>query len=369
MIELNNLILNPAASIDPQLTTTELPDGELLNSSIDAEDSDEPISLDPNSFVILMAQVLTATQEVTEINTSNVAEVAPTITDVVQESIQQLNAAEVENPQLQATPEAAPLELDTNIAMTWINSESYIPPQTATNEQTAIQPTDLSENTQELLPEEIVKAMNLFTEKKDRTIVEKLPTMIKTDMNVQADPNVNLTQNLKNIPISASQEEPSPNSILVANAAPITANAILSPAHLEVIAKVNLDTDNPINELQTIISNPGLDIPASKTNIDVKTLSIPVEVGSPHWGEKFAEHIVWMSQQGVKSALIKVHPEDLGPIEISIKVVKNVATVTISSHSTHVCNIVDQSMPKLREMMAEQGLNLAEVNISADGNS
>lgn len=68
-----------------------------------------------------------------------------------------------------------------------------------------------------------------------------------------------------------------------------------------------------------------------------------------------------MGHQGVKSAVIKINPEDLGPLEISVKVVKESASVNVISPSSHVHEIVDQALPKLREMMAAQGLDLADV--------
>ncbi|WBV67690.1 flagellar hook-length control protein FliK [Legionella pneumophila] len=53
----------------------------------------------------------------------------------------------------------------------------------------------------------------------------------------------------------------------------------------------------------------------------------------------------------------------MGPLEINVKVVKDNASVNISTHSVYVKEIVDQAIPRLREMMAQQGINLSEVHM------
>jgi len=102
---------------------------------------------------------------------------------------------------------------------------------------------------------------------------------------------------------------------------------------------------------------------------NIKTTEIPVPVTNPDWADKFSEHIMWLGNQNIKSALIKIHPEDLGPIEISIKVIKDSASITINTHNNHIRDVVDQALPRLREMMSEQGLNLTEAHVGTDTNS
>lgn len=103
----------------------------------------------------------------------------------------------------------------------------------------------------------------------------------------------------------------------------------------------------------------------SQLNIP-QSFTIPTDIDHPEWSKQFSDHVMWLGQQGIKSAVIKLHPEDLGPLEISIRVVNDSASVNIASHSQQVRDLIDQSLPRLQEMMAEQGLNLSEVNIDAD---
>ncbi|EHL29011.1 flagellar hook-length control protein FliK [Legionella drancourtii] len=97
-----------------------------------------------------------------------------------------------------------------------------------------------------------------------------------------------------------------------------------------------------------------------------QSFTIPTDVDHPEWSKHFSDQVMWLGQQGIKSAVIKLHPEDLGPLEISIKVVNDSASINIASHSQQVRDLIDQSLPRLQEMMAEHGLNLSEVNIDSD---
>lgn len=118
------------------------------------------------------------------------------------------------------------------------------------------------------------------------------------------------------------------------------------------------NTANPALMKQDQIEVPTAGMPQS--------LSIPTDIEDSQWSKHFSDQVVWLGQQGMKNAVIKLHPEDLGPLEISIKVVNDSASVTIVSHSQQVRDMVDQTLPRLQEMMAEQGLNLAEVHVDSE---
>lgn len=105
------------------------------------------------------------------------------------------------------------------------------------------------------------------------------------------------------------------------------------------------------------------------TSASYQSIEIPVQLNHPEWADQLSEQIIWLGQQEIKSALIKINPEELGPIEMHIKVIKNTASLSINSHSSEVCEILDQSMPRLKEMMSEQGLQLSDVQIGSDARS
>ncbi|HAT1658324.1 TPA: flagellar hook-length control protein FliK [Legionella pneumophila] len=149
--------------------------------------------------------------------------------------------------------------------------------------------------------------------------------------------------------------------------------------------KMNTEPGSEVTRSGIEVSKVGSEIPGSsyqmnpKAGSDIqppvasnyyapKNFTIPIHVNHSQWSNQLSEHIVWLGHQEIKSALIKIHPEELGPLEINVNVVKDNASVNISTHSVYVKEIVDQALPRLREMMAQQGINLSEVHIGTDTN-
>ncbi|HHT0591744.1 TPA: flagellar hook-length control protein FliK [Legionella anisa] len=128
-----------------------------------------------------------------------------------------------------------------------------------------------------------------------------------------------------------------------------------------------LPMDNPLDNILTHETHMSAPMVNHMPNLGTapKVLTIPTEINKPEWAKQFSDHIIWLGQHEVKSALIKINPEDLGPLEISIKVINDSASINITTHSHQIRAIIDQSLPKLQAMMAEQGLNLSEVHIDS----
>ena len=74
-------------------------------------------------------------------------------------------------------------------------------------------------------------------------------------------------------------------------------------------------------------------------------------------------HIAWMAGQKLGEARIQVSPEHLGPIEVTLKL--DDARVDAHFHSTHVevRAALEASVPRLREMLAQHGLQLGQADV------
>lgn len=104
---------------------------------------------------------------------------------------------------------------------------------------------------------------------------------------------------------------------------------------------------------------------AEQQGITAKTIELTQHIEHSDWSEHFNQQIVWLGQQNIKTAIIKLNPQELGPIEININVKQEDASVNISLHRVQVHEVIENAIPRLREMMAEQGLNLTQVNIES----
>ncbi len=98
------------------------------------------------------------------------------------------------------------------------------------------------------------------------------------------------------------------------------------------------------------------------TKADVPAMTKPLS--HPEWNQDLGERIVWMNNKGVSSAEIKMNPPNMGPISVRIDMNQDQATIAFTAQNTDVRNALEASVPKLREMLSSQNVNLAEVNVS-----
>ena len=91
---------------------------------------------------------------------------------------------------------------------------------------------------------------------------------------------------------------------------------------------------------------------------------------TPQWGQAVGERMIMMAQHGPRSAQIQLDPPELGAMQIRIHVQgQDQVSVSFTSPNPAVRDALEQQMPRLREMMAEQGLNLSEGSISDQSGS
>ena len=86
--------------------------------------------------------------------------------------------------------------------------------------------------------------------------------------------------------------------------------------------------------------------------------------------EGFGTRLVWMAEQRVGHAEIRLNPEHVGPIEVRVQL--DGEQVRAEFHSAHaeVRQAIEASLPRLRELLAQHGLQLGQADVGqgqADG--
>lgn len=89
-------------------------------------------------------------------------------------------------------------------------------------------------------------------------------------------------------------------------------------------------------------------------------------VGSTEWKEEIGNHIALMAVNGREAASLRLSPEHLGPVEVRISVDDGKASVYFGAANADTRNALEQSLPRLRELFATQGLVLADAGVSRD---
>jgi flagellar hook-length control protein FliK len=91
----------------------------------------------------------------------------------------------------------------------------------------------------------------------------------------------------------------------------------------------------------------------------------------PAWPQVVSERMAWVAGQQVQSATLQLDPPELGSLQVKLQIANEQVSVTFVSPHASTRDALEQSLPRLREMLAEQGMSLGEsfVNDQSSGGS
>jgi flagellar hook-length control protein FliK len=89
-------------------------------------------------------------------------------------------------------------------------------------------------------------------------------------------------------------------------------------------------------------------------------------VGTAAWNDELGGQLTWMTHQGIDSGSLKLSPEHLGPVEVTISVQDGSASVWFGANQADTRAALEQALPRLREMFASQGLALTDSGVSRE---
>ncbi len=95
--------------------------------------------------------------------------------------------------------------------------------------------------------------------------------------------------------------------------------------------------------------------------------SVDLPVQHARWGEQIAGKVTWLANQHIQVADIHVNPPDLGPVHVQMHLHNDQASVSMHSHHPGVRDLLEANGQKLKDMMQQGGLNLANFDVSSHG--
>lgn len=88
-------------------------------------------------------------------------------------------------------------------------------------------------------------------------------------------------------------------------------------------------------------------------------------VGGDMFGEELAQKMSLFVGKGLQSAQLILNPAELGPLEIKLHLHKDQAQIQVQSSVPMVRELVEASAQRLRDMLAEQGVELSRFDVGA----
>jgi len=95
------------------------------------------------------------------------------------------------------------------------------------------------------------------------------------------------------------------------------------------------------------------------------TDNLPARVGTQEWDYQVGQKVMWMVGSEEQTASLTLNPPDLGPMQVVLSVTGDQASVTFSANQQEVRDALENALPRLREMMSESGIALANSSVNA----
>ncbi|MFN1127628.1 flagellar hook length control protein FliK [Lelliottia nimipressuralis] len=148
---------------------------------------------------------------------------------------------------------------------------------------------------------------------------------------------------------------------LPASAQPLTPAAAASAAKQEVASAGSATA--PTSTLAPILAS-NITAPPAAAAAPAPVISQPL--GTHEWQQAVSQHVTLFTKQGQQSAELRLHPEDLGQVQISLKLEDNQAQLQMVSAHSNVRAALEAALPMLRTQLAENGIQLSQSNISSE---
>jgi flagellar hook-length control protein FliK len=146
-------------------------------------------------------------------------------------------------------------------------------------------------------------------------------------------------------------------AVVAATAAQNVVAAVIAPKQ-ETLA----EQDKPSNDWMTAMGD--LATKRGHEAVPAASARISTPVHDSRWADAIAHRLVMMAREGESVAQLKLVPQDLGPLDIQITVRDSEANVHFGASNAETRAVLESSLPRLRELLSAQGLQLANASVS-----
>ncbi|QDW65547.1 flagellar hook-length control protein FliK [Luteimonas granuli] len=87
---------------------------------------------------------------------------------------------------------------------------------------------------------------------------------------------------------------------------------------------------------------------------------------SQDFSERFGAQLQWMADQNIGHARIRVSPQELGPVEVLLRLDGDRISADFISGHAETRQALEQGLPRLRDLLGEHGFQLAHAGVGGD---
>ncbi|MCX9157939.1 flagellar hook-length control protein FliK [Niveibacterium sp. 24ML] len=138
--------------------------------------------------------------------------------------------------------------------------------------------------------------------------------------------------------------------------------ASASKAGAESLAPANTTPQPPVHAFHDALTSRTPEAPRA----EAPQFAVRTPVSNPGWTEDIGNRMVWMAGKELGRAELILTPPHLGRVEISLRLDGEQTSATFVTATPAAREAIEQALPRLRELMTDAGLNLSQVNVSAN---
>ncbi|WP_032115319.1 flagellar hook-length control protein FliK [Candidatus Arsenophonus nilaparvatae] len=245
------------------------------------------------------------------------------------------------------------------------------------------------ENSPAGLSEELPEQTNSQTltddiEQRDKNLSLKHLTLLSTTNNPSIDfPLSNISSPFVKPDAAQSQsqltkQDIAPLQSLLAKQGVSPSEALLPPIQANIAATSQTQAiENPALATGSITNNTTISLTSLMPNSTtlshsisptINSIALATPIDHPEWGQKFSEQILFLSRHGSQQAELRLYPEELGNLQIQLKVFDDKAQLSIVAANQQVRQVIETNLPQLRHALSEQGIELGQTHVGDQHN-
>jgi len=217
-----------------------------------------------------------------------------------------------------------------------------------------------SEVTEKSLGKPVVNASAMLAESGEKTLLSESTTVKPQTV------ALNLTTGqAEKIKIQDAQYSKIMSDIPSADVIAQTTRMQKVPLVTALSASIAATQNISAGQIQDIAGSPASTL-SSSPSVQGSTLSSSIfsAIQNPNWSQQMTQQVAYMIKGGFQQAEIKLNPAHLGPMEIKLSINDDQASVNFVTQHAAVRDALDAALPRLKDMLEQQGLNLSDANVS-----
>lgn len=128
------------------------------------------------------------------------------------------------------------------------------------------------------------------------------------------------------------------------------------------------DRSNPLDALNSLMASPLPQAqPTAQAAPTAHALTMQSSAGTPAFAQELGQQVAWLGGQDIKQARIRLHPEDLGQLDVKVSVKQDHVDVSFIAQHPQAVHAVQQTLGQLDTLLAHHGLSLGHAEVGQGG--